>query len=403
MDHANQMPPGDRGRLAILSWAHLLNDGASNYLPGVLPAILVALGEPVSVAGALMAALIIGQALQPATGWLADRIGGNGLIALGLFLSSLGGGLLGFVPTTWILVVALLVIGAGGAMFHPQALGGVRGLARDRHALVTSVFLVGGEFGRGVWPTVASFLVVHYGMDWLWLVGLPGVVTAPFLLRAAPKLAKQTRPGARLRWNGKGHAVASLIGYRTVQAFATYVFVTFVPILWHLRGGSLVTGASIITAMITVGIIGNLAGGHISDRIGRRPVLIGSSLATAACLLPAVYLSGAWVWIFASLFGISLFFTGSTTVLIGQDIFPENHSMGSGIALGFTNAIGSVLVLIVGFAVGENDLLDMFWLVAILSVASAALAFTFPQSLLHTHADDPVLHQGQPQGSRPPA
>src|SRR5690625_3325413 len=29
-----------RGRLVGLSWAHLLNDGASNYLPGVLPAVL---------------------------------------------------------------------------------------------------------------------------------------------------------------------------------------------------------------------------------------------------------------------------------------------------------------------------------------------------------------------------
>lgn len=48
--------PRDRRRLISMSWAHLLNDGAANYLPGVLPAILVALGQPV-------------------TGWLADRTG----------------------------------------------------------------------------------------------------------------------------------------------------------------------------------------------------------------------------------------------------------------------------------------------------------------------------------------
>ena len=29
-------------RLSILGWLHFLNDGAANYLPGVLPAVLVA-------------------------------------------------------------------------------------------------------------------------------------------------------------------------------------------------------------------------------------------------------------------------------------------------------------------------------------------------------------------------
>ncbi|MGH8989439.1 MAG: MFS transporter, partial [Acidimicrobiales bacterium] len=112
----------DRRRLLSLSWAHLLNDGASNYLPGVLPAILIALGQPVRIAGALMAALIVGQALQPVTGWLADRTGGRSLTALGLLLTSAGGALLGVPSSVGLLVVVLLAIGVGGAFFHPQAL-----------------------------------------------------------------------------------------------------------------------------------------------------------------------------------------------------------------------------------------------------------------------------------------
>ena len=45
------------GRLLGLGWAHFLNDGAANYLPGVLPAVLVSMGLSVSLAGTLMAAL----------------------------------------------------------------------------------------------------------------------------------------------------------------------------------------------------------------------------------------------------------------------------------------------------------------------------------------------------------
>lgn len=388
--------PDDRRRLFSLAWAHLLNDGASNYLPGVLPAVLVALHEPIRLAGALMAALIVGQALQPVTGWLADRRGGRSLTTLGLLLSSLGGALLGVAPTTWTLVVLLLIIGAGGALFHPQALAGVRSMLRSRHGFYTSVFLVGGELGRGIWPTVASLVVAGLGLSWLWLVGLPGLLTVPLLFAMTPRLPARPHQAHRIQWRRSARPMWLLIGYRSIQAFTTYVLVTFIPIMWHLRGGSLVRGATIITTMITVGVVGNLVGGHLADRFGRRPILLTSSLATAALIFPTVYLAGVWVWIFAALVGMAIFLTGSTTVLIGQDIFPENRSMGSGISLGLANGIGSVLVLLAGLWVGDDDVMVVFWLVAVLSLGASALALLFPLGLMHEH---PVDRSGDPQAT----
>jgi FSR family fosmidomycin resistance protein-like MFS transporter len=373
----------DRRRLLSLSWAHLLNDGASNYLPGVLPAILLALGEPVRLAGALMAALIVGQALQPAVGWLADRTGGRIITVVGLFLSSLGGALLGVAPSTWVLVVLLLLIGVGGAAFHPQALSGIRSMLHGRTAFYTSVFLVGGEIGRGLWPTAASLVVSALGLTWLWLVGLPGLLTVPLLFAMAPRLPRRPSGFGRINWRAHARPMSMLIGYRSIQAFATYSLVTFIPIVWHLRGGSLIRGATIITTLITVGVIGNLWGGHLADVFGRRPIMVTSSVATAVLIFPTVYLSGAWVWVFAALVGIAIFLTGSTMVLIGQDIFPENRSMGSGIALGFANAVGSVLVLIAGLWVDSlAGAHALFWVVAMLTLASVALAFAFPSGLM---------------------
>jgi FSR family fosmidomycin resistance protein-like MFS transporter len=309
--------PNDRRRLAALTGAHLLNDGASNYLPGVLPAVLIALHESVHLAGALMAALIVGQALQPATGWLADRVGGRSITTLGLFFSSLGGALLGVAPSTGVLVGLLLLIGAGGAAFHPQALAGVRSMLSGRTGFYTSVFLVGGEIGRGLWPTAASLVVTGLGLGWLWLVGLPGLLTVPLLFALAPPLPRRPPGASRIRWRAHARPMSVLIGYRGLQAFTTYVLVTFIPVLWHLRGGSLVTGATIITTMVTAGIAGNLWGGHLADRFGRRPILIVSGLSTAAVIVPIFYLPGAWVWVFAALAGTAIFLSGSSTVLTG--------------------------------------------------------------------------------------
>ena len=377
------LSPGDPPRLATLTWSHLLNDGASNYLPGVLPAVLVSLDQPVRLAGVLVAALTVGQALQPVTGWIADRVGGRTLVVGGLTLTSVGGGLLGLAHSTWLLVVLLLLVGVGNAFFHPQALAGVRGMLRGRQGLLTSSFLVGGELGRGIWPTAASLVVSNLGLGYLWITGVPGLLTVPLLARMAPRLPAAAGPRrAPVRWAEHARPMSTLITYRSVRAMTTYALVTFIPILWHARGGSLVTGASIITAMLVVGVIGNLWGGHLADRVGRRPVLVASALAAGALVFPVAYLTGAWVWIAASLLGIALFLTASTTVLIGQDIFPENRSMGSGVALGLANGVGALLVLLIGLWADESDVLPVFWVVAGLSIASAGLAFALPRPLV---------------------
>ncbi|MHB1434110.1 MAG: hypothetical protein ACYCVZ_18590, partial [Streptosporangiaceae bacterium] len=72
----------------------------------------------------------------------------------------------------------------------------------------------------------------------------------------------------------------------------------------------------------------------------------------------------------------------STTVLIGQDIFPENRSMGSGIALGLANAIGAVLVLGIGFLVNTHDVSTVFWVLGGISLAGTLVVPAFPRTLL---------------------
>ncbi len=372
----------DDARLLGLAWAHLLNDGAANYLPGVLPAILVSLHQPLRMAGVLVASLTIGQALQPVVGWIADRLGGRSLIMLGLFLSSLGGGLLAVAHSAWLLIILLLFIGLGSSFFHPQALAGVRNLSRGRQGLRTSIFLVGGELGRGIWPTVASLVAANFGLRGLWILAVPGLLTLLFLRRWAPNLPRRTRQKNKVQWSGSARPMAVLIGYRSVRALTTYGLVTFIPVMWHVRGGSLVAGASIITTMIVVGVLGNLWGGNLADRVGRRPVLIVSALATSGFIFPVVYLRGPLVWVASAPLGIAMFLTASTTILIGQDIFPENRSMGSGMALGLANGMGALLILGVGFLVNSTDVISVFWVLAALGVVSAFTVTAFPKAIM---------------------
>jgi FSR family fosmidomycin resistance protein-like MFS transporter len=111
-------------------------------------------------------------------------------------------------------------------------------------------------------------------------------------------------------------------------------------------------------------------------------------VATAILIVPVAYLPSPWVWIVAGLLGIAVFFTNSTTMLAGQDIFPENRSMGSGIALGFANGLGALLVFIIGFGAGSH-LLVVFWILGALSLASTLLTLTLPTTDKHPQPPAP--------------
>jgi FSR family fosmidomycin resistance protein-like MFS transporter len=370
------------GRLLGMSWAHLLNDGSANYLPGILPALLVGLNEPVAMAGTFMAALILLQSLQPFSGLLADRLGGKGLILVGLALSACGGALLGFAHDLWTVVALLALVGVGNTLFHPQALAAVRALGGTGTGARMSVFLVGGEFGRGVWPSFASLLVVGHGLTALWVTAVPALLTLPLLARWAPSMPKRERTSPRIQWHGKIRPASALVGFASMRSLSTYGVVTFVPILWHQHGGGLVAGASIITTLLVVGILGNIAGGQIADRFGLRVPMIVTSIAAAGLIIALPSASGVWLWAAAGALGIALFSTLPMTVLIGQNIFVENRALGSGIALGLSNAVGSSALFGLSLLAAHWDIATLLHVLSAASLVAALMAIALPHERL---------------------
>ncbi len=375
-------------RLGVLSWAHFMNDGCINYLPGILPLLLEHLSVPLALAGSLILALQgLGSLLQPVAGWWADRRGGRGFIIGGLALSVVGGSVLGMAPTYWILIGILVFAGLGNAAFHPQALAGARQLARNREGLTLSVFLVGGELGRSLWPTLAGLVVAWLGLRGLWVVALPGALTLVLLARMAPSLPARPSQPVGEAFRSQRPAVWALVGFVGLRALVSYGVSTFVPLLWHAKGGSLLGGASLITVMLGVGIAGNLAGGTLADRIGRRPVLVGSSVLSGLFLALFLLASGAWLWLLLGLLGMATFATAAVTMLVGQDLFPHHHSMASGLALGVGNAAGAAAVFLLGFVAGRYGLMAALWWIVALAFLGVPLALALPERPARRNGD----------------
>jgi FSR family fosmidomycin resistance protein-like MFS transporter len=365
-----------RLQLGALTWAHFLNDGYVNYLPAILPLLLSQFNIPIVLVGTLIFATQgIGSLMQPLTGLWADHRGGRGFVLAGLAMSAIGASLLGIAPNYPVLLLLLVVIGLGNSFFHPQALATTRSLTERHEAIHMSLFLVGGELGRGIWPGLAGLLVAWLGLHGLWVFAIPGALTIALLSIFAPSL------NPRIETNGIGvtqpqHGkIFALVGFVGLRGMVSYGVATFTPILWHSQGGSLIGGASLISIMLIVGIFGNLSGGFLADRFSRRGVLMASSLLSALFLVYFLYSRGILLWFTLALLGVAVFSTAPITMLIGQDLFPSNRSLASGIALGIGNALGAAAVFGLGFVAGHFSLRAPFWWMAALALLGLPLAW----------------------------
>jgi len=367
------------GRLSVLSWAHFLNDGAANYLPGILPAILMQMGLSVSLAGVLMGALVIGQGLQPLTGLLADRVGGRSFTILGLGVGSIAAAMVAFTPNLVSLGFVLIVLGTANSFFHPQTLAAVRRSSGDRHGLGMSVFLIGGEIGRGVWPLAASLLVTAAGLGSIWVLGLPGLLTLPFLWRATISLPPRPRGAAKVEWHAHMKPLSILVLFSGLRGVLLYAVTAYVPVLWNQRGGSLVGGAGFLTTLMIVGLIGNLIGGHLGDRGGRRRVIAIGMVITVLGMGAFMLVDGIWMWILIAIVGIGLFATFPLTIVVAQDIVPENRSFGSGMALGLANAIGALGVMALGPVAEAWSVPAVLWVSILIGALSLPLLWFLPE------------------------
>ncbi|PSR29512.1 MFS transporter, FSR family, fosmidomycin resistance protein [Sulfobacillus thermosulfidooxidans DSM 9293] len=352
---AMAVPSRKRGvwKTGFFTFAHFLNDSYPNLYPALLPILMVAMHFSVALAGLLSSiAALTTQLLQPVMGLWADRVGTRYFVVGGLMVGSIvSAAALAFSPSYAIFVMALLVAGLGNAAFHPHASALVGELAKSRKGLGMSFFMIGGNFGRALAPIAATTAFLYWGRHGLWILAIPGVVMAGvmwWVMRPAPRPQSRAvhiwTPAFRQGLKHSGNLLV-VVMLRNLASMAT---VTLVPILWHSLHRSLSEAAALLSVLFIVGSLGNMTGGAISDRIGAKPVLIGSAVASTIFLLWFLHAQGIWIWITIGLLGFALYSTGSVVMVAGQSLFPDNKGMASGLTLGVGNTLGALAVGVIG-------------------------------------------------------
>jgi FSR family fosmidomycin resistance protein-like MFS transporter len=342
-------------RVLTISAGHAVHDTYTGFLPPLLPALIENLSLTKTEAGLLTVFIQAPSLLQPVIGHVADRVSLRYLVILTPAVTATAMSLLGIAPRYAMLALLLMVTGLSSAVLHavaPVIAGRLSGKNLGRGM---GIWMVGGELGRTLGPLA---IAAYFGLqpDTLaytpWLM-IGGWLTSLLLfLRLRDVEGRPPNAGQGLPWRQAlrvmGPLLAPLIGIIVVRAFMSSALTTYLPTFLVEEGAELWLAGISLSVLEAAGVVGALLGGSLSDRLGRRVILLISLLVTPIAMLAFLAAEGWLRFPLLLVMGLTALSVTPVIMAMVQESFPENRALANGVYMALSFLIRSGVVVIVG-------------------------------------------------------
>ena len=336
--------------IGILSFGHVASDINQGAISAMLPFFIAAYGLSYTAAAAIVFAVNMSSSVvQPFFGITADRTSMPWLLPIGLIFAGLGIALTGLFDQYPMILLLAIVSGIGIAAYHPEAARLVNFAAGDRKSTAMSIFGIGGTIGFAAGPLIITTALMHWGLAGSLILLVPVLIMSLVIslnfhvfetLKKDNEHINQNSPQAVGKENWSAFTrIAIIVCGRSIIFFGLNIFI---PLYWiHGLSQSKVAGATALTIFVGSGIIGNLVGGTLADRIGPKKVIV-LGLSSLMVLLPAFIMTTdiKLATLLLIPIGIMLFLCYSPTIVLGQAYLPGRVGLSSGVTLGLSIAIG---------------------------------------------------------------
>jgi FSR family fosmidomycin resistance protein-like MFS transporter len=326
-----------------------------------LPVFIETLSLTITQAGFLTVFMQAPSLLQPMIGHLADRASLRYFVILAPGMTATAMSLLGIAPSYIVLALLLLVAGISSAAMHsvgPVMAGRLSGKNLGRGM---GFWMVGGEVGRTLGPLAIVAAIQYFGLastPWLMVGGWMASAILYVRLRDVPGRPAHAVDG--LPWRealrAMGPFLVPLIGIVVVRSFMITALTTYLPVLLTEQGASLWLAGISLSILEVAGVAGALLGGSLSDRFGRRWILLISLVATPLVMLAFLAASGWMRFPLLLCLGFTALSMTPVIMALVQESFPRNPALANGVYMSLSFIIRSGAIIIVGLMA---DLWDM--------------------------------------------
>ena len=268
-------------------------------------------------------------------GRLSDRMSPRLVLGGGLLVSGVGIGAMSAIAAPWhalVLYGVVFALGNGAASMVPVSVMVMRALPR-RAGLANAVATAGMSAGQLV--VIATLAAVLVTMRWptvYLLLGLAHLILVPLLFAAVPKStpaqARAARPdeGLGVRDAARTRQFWLLLAVYAVCGFDDFFVSTHVVAFAQDRGVDAFLAGNLLALMGLTGLIGVIAAGAVSDRVGPMwPTAASFAARVAVFALVMVDQSPLSVAIYALVFGATFMVTAPLTAVFVSQSFGTRH------------------------------------------------------------------------------
>ncbi len=388
-------------------WLITLGHALTHWYPAtfylLLPIIGKELGLTYSQIGLIMTCQYIAGAVANIPGGvLVDTVGRKGfLMALSLFWIGFPYLIMGFTNSYLMLLACVALVGFGNSLWHPTAIPTLANRFPNRKGLVLSMHGMGGNVGDALAPIVVGSLLV--ALTWREVVVLnvvPGVVMALLILAFLGTLRLGSRkPDSQAEGEGRVQSLREyarglrplfrnrgLVLLSTSSAFRSMTqnaLLTFLPVYlaYEMGYSPFWIGASLF-ALQAAGFAAAPIAGHLSDRMGRKSVMMTSMAMTAVILVFMAFAGRSHAFVFlVAVLGFFLYAIRPVLQAWLLETTPKNMGGTSVGVLFGAQALGSSIAPLLGGMIADAfGLSTTFYFLAATIVAANFFIFFMPRT-----------------------
>jgi FSR family fosmidomycin resistance protein-like MFS transporter len=348
--------------LLYLSLAHFFNDTFQSTVSAVYPVIRDNLRLSFGEIGIIVFVYqICASVFQPVVGVLFDKYPRTWYLSAGTTSTMTGLTILAFAGSIWWVMLAVVFIGIGSSVIHPEASRLTHFASGGRHGLAQSVFQVGGNLGGSIGPLLAAAIVAPYGQRYL--IVFSGIA----IISLATKKPITTWYKERIRSVHEHTALKETIHRVRLSKRKIYFSLFLLLMLMFSKHAYSASLSSFYTfyliekfgvttqqsqiflfAYLFASAAGTFLGGPVGDRLGRKYVIWISILGTAPFSLLMPYADLFWTCVLSIFIGLILSSAFSAILVYAQELLPTKLGLISGLFFGLAFGIAGIAAAILG-------------------------------------------------------
>jgi MFS transporter, FSR family, fosmidomycin resistance protein len=363
MTHTTTIEKGEfkTGGVTTVAVAHAVHDTYSAFLPALLPLLIEKFALSNTLAGLFTVFYQMPSLLQPLIGRLADRKNLRFMVILAPTITGAAMSTVGLAPSYGFAAFLLILAGISSSTLH--ATGPVLGsaLSGNRLGRGMSFWMVGGELGRALGPLITVTAIAYLTLEGLpWLM-LGGVLTSIFLyIRLEPISTRTNHEEAQLHWrkglNKLRRIMLPLAVILFIRSLAMSTLTTFLPTFLTREGSSLWMAGFSLTILEVSGMLGAFLAGGLSDRFGRRRMLVISFVATPILMFLFVRANAFWKLPLLVLLGFFAIAVVPVFMAIVMENAADQRAFANGVYMATSFVLHALAVIVVGLLA---DLIDL--------------------------------------------